>query len=128
MKKWILVFILAFGFNLIWEELHKFLYIHYQGKEISQLVLIKAAFVDGVIILGLILLIHLINLSKKPWLIVIFGIIISVLIEKWALVTGRWEYNNLMPIIPVLKVGLTPIIQLGLLGYLIHRLIFKEKA
>jgi len=33
-------------------------------------------------------------------------------------------YNELMPIIPILNVGLSPTIQLGLTGYLAYRAIW----
>ena len=42
---------------------------------------------------------------------------VSVGIELYALETARWTYNSFMPIIPVVGVGLTPAVQLGLLGY-----------
>ena len=47
---------------------------------------------------------------------------ISIIIEHFALSAGRWAYNDFMPIIPFLSVGLTPTIELGLLGYLSFKL------
>jgi len=52
------------------------------------------------------------------WLIVPLGIIGM---EWYALTTSRWAYNVLMPIIPLLGTGLTPTIQLGLLGHLSYK-------
>lgn len=126
MKKWILVFLIALGLNLIWENLHSVLYVHYQGGPITELILLRAALVDALIILGLILIVRLIPwLVKYDWLIILLGIIVSLIIEYWAIGSGRWLYKEIMPIIPLLKTGLTPTIQLGLLGYLSYRLVFK---
>jgi len=58
------------------------------------------------------------SLKNKSWLILFIGILISVLIELFAIKTDRWRYDELMPIIPLLNIGLTPTLQLGLLGYL----------
>ena len=44
-------------------------------------------------------------------------IIFAIVLEKWALMTGRWAYTSAMPIIPILNIGLTPAVQLGMLGY-----------
>ena len=129
MKKWILVFIYSFGLNLIWENVHQFLYLHNKGKEITELVLIQATLFDALIILGLIFILRLFLISRRyPSILIFAGIFISIFIEYWALGIGRWEYNNLMPIIPFLNVGVTPTIQLGLIGYLVYRIIFKEKV
>ena len=127
-KKWILIFILAFALNFIWENLHSFLYADYQGGKITEFILARAALADAVIILGMIIFSRLIPFSKnRPWILILLGVIIAVLIEKWALLTGRWQYNDAMPIIPFLGIGLTPTIQLGFLGHVIHRIIFKQR-
>ena len=39
------------------------------------------------------------------------GIIITVLFEWYAQWVGRWSYSDLMPIIPLLRVGLSPVLQ-----------------
>ncbi len=127
MKKWILVFIFAFVFNLIWEFGHSFLYLSYKGGEITEFILVRAALTDAVIILGIIFLLRLIPVFvRRPWLIIIIGVIISIAIEWWALGSSRWIYKDIMPIVPILNTGLTPTIQLGLLSYIIYKLSFKN--
>ncbi len=127
MKKWILVFIFAFVLNLIWEWGHSFLYANYKGGAITEFILARAALTDAVIILGLIFVLRLSSiLVRHSWLLILVGIIISILIEYWALSTGRWEYKDIMPIIPLLNTGLTPTIQLGLLSYIVYRISFKK--
>jgi len=117
-KKLFLIFLIAFILNLVWENLHSFLYEHYMGGEITELILIKATFVDALIIIILSLpFVSFSSIEKYDWLIVPLGFLVSLLIEWWALSMGRWAYNMYMPIIPFLETGITPSIQLGLLGY-----------
>ncbi|MEX0652155.1 MAG: hypothetical protein WD153_01685 [Candidatus Paceibacterota bacterium] len=127
MKKWFLVFIYAFGLNLIWENAHHFLYVHYKGEPITELMLFRAAFVDAVIILALIFALQLFAISRRyPSLLILGGVIVSVGIEYWALGIERWEYTYMMPLVPFLVVGLTPTIQLGLIGYFVYRITFRK--
>ncbi len=86
---------------------------------ITQFILLHATFGDAVMITLIVLpFLFLPTFKKYDWIIIPIGIIIAVSIEWYALGVGRWAYNEYMPIIPLLKVGLTPTIQLGLLGYL----------
>lgn len=119
MKKVFSVFFIAFGLNVVWENVHSYLYMHYQGGTITESILLRATFADAVIITLIALPFLFLPLFKKrAWLIVPIGVIIAVSMEWYALGTGRWAYSALMPIIPLLETGLTPTIQLGLLGYL----------
>lgn len=62
------------------------------------------------------------NLKNNSWLIIVMGIIIAVFNEWYGLSTGRWMYNSLMPVLPIIKVGLTPTLQLGLLAYISYKI------
>ena len=126
MKKWYIVLLSAFVLNLIWENLHRFLYIAYLNGPITELVLFRAAIIDALIISIVIRLYEMFLSSKSPWYIFMAGLVISIGLEKWALATGRWQYNGLMPIIPFIKTGLTPTLQLGSIGYLVYRLVFNS--
>ena len=127
MRKWVFVFLLGFVFNLIWENLHSALYLHYQGGIITEFILVRAALWDALIILILILLFRTFKkFARYSFLIIIAGIIISIAIEWFALYTDRWAYAEIMPIIPIIKTGLTPTIQLGLLGYIVYKLVFRK--
>lgn len=53
--------------------------------------------------------------KKDIAVIAVIGFLIAIGIEWRALLFGRWNYTNIMPIIPYLKVGLTPILQMILL-------------
>jgi predicted small integral membrane protein len=125
-KKSALIFLLAFISNLIWENLHSLLYANYRGGEITQFILLRATLFDAVFItlLGLLFL-GVPYLRKNLWLSIVIGLVAAILIEIYALNTGRWAYNDLMPIIPLLDTGLTPTIQLGLLSYFSYRMVIK---
>lgn len=122
-KKLLLIFIYAFLFNLVWENLHSFLYAHYRGNEITQWILLRATLFDAIFIAALgTLFMSVAYLRDRQWLAVLFGIIAAVGIELYALQSARWAYNDSMPIIPLLRVGLTPTMQLGLLSYIIFHI------
>ena len=89
------------------------------GGKITEYILIRASLTDAIIItLISIPFLYFSFLKKNIWLIFIIGTIISILNELYGLKTDHWAYNDLMPIIPIIKTGLTPTLQLGLLGYL----------
>jgi len=129
-KKYAWIFVLAFFLNLIWENLHSLLYVHYKGGPITGLILVRAALFDASVILLLIFLLTRLPKhisSRYSWLLIIDGTIIAVLLEWWALSQGRWPYTEAMPVIPFLNTGLTPTIQLGLLAYLVYRIVEYKK-
>jgi len=93
------------------------------GNEITELILLRAALIDAIMIVVITLPFVLFSfLKKQSWIIILIGFIIAICLEWWALGTNRWAYNEYMPIIPWLSVGLTPAIQLGLLGYISFRI------
>ncbi len=121
-----LIFVFSFFLNFIWENLHSYLYANYMAGKITEFILSRASLADAVIITILALpFVFFKEMSAKSWLIIVFGIFVSIIIELYALKTGRWEYNEYMPMVPLLAVGLTPTIQLGLLGYISYRLVKK---
>lgn len=138
MKKTFYIFLLSFFLNFIWENLHSVLYTGYQGGKITELILTRASLGDAVMITVLLLPFlssprHSLRrrrvvvwFQKRSWLIFVLGIILAILIEWYAFNTGRWAYNAYMPIIPFLDIGLTPTIQLGLLGYFTYWFVEKK--
>jgi hypothetical protein len=122
-KKLALVFLIAFAANYVWEHLHSLLYAHYKGGPITELILLRATLGDAVIITLLAFpFLMSRSLARHAWLLPVLCVLASVLIELYALPAGRWAYNGSMPLIPILGIGLTPTIQLGILGYLSYRL------
>jgi len=123
MKKLLSIFLLAFALNVIWENLHSFLYDNYMGGKITEFILMRASLFDALVIVIILLpFIYLDFLKNKSWLIIVIGIIVAIFNEWYGLGTGRWAYNSLMPILPIIKVGLTPMLQLGVLGYITYKL------
>lgn len=50
---------------------------------------------------------------------ILFGTVTAIIVEIYALNTGLWTYNKLMPIVPLVNTGLTPTVQLGILSYFV---------
>ena len=115
-----LIFIHAFWLNLIWENLHSFLYFLPNGQVITEYILLRSTFLDALFIafLGFIFL-RSRYLQKHSWLIFVIGVVVAITVERFALAHGLWAYRDTMPVIPLVGTGLTPTIQLGLLGYLV---------
>ena len=119
MMRYFYIFTAAFVLNTLWEHAHSLLYVHYQGGEITELVLFRAAFFDASII-ALFAYIFLECIKIRYGLLIMASalVLFSIGLEMWALETGRWAYTDTMPVVPPLNTGFTPIIQLGILGYL----------
>lgn len=125
LKKMISIFIIAFILNWVWEILHSALYSNYQGGPITNFILFRAAIGDAAIISILVFIAQKLKLNKS--LFVVFGgLVVATVIEILALQTGRWAYNTLMPTIPIIKIGLTPTIQLAITGYIGQKLVFRK--
>lgn len=126
-KKYFYIFITAFVLNLIWENIHSIFYLNYKGGEITQFILARASLTDAVFIL--IIFFFAIRFFQKSAerkaFIIIAGLFLSIFIEKWAFVTDRWVYADSMPIIPLLNTGLTPTIQLAVLGFISFLIVEK---
>lgn len=123
MKKTSVIFLLAFLLNLVWENLHSLLYDNYMGGEITEFILIRASLFDAILITLILLpFLHSSLMKNRSWLIVVIATIVAILNEWYGLGTGRWSYNLWMPILPIINIGLTPAIQLGLLGWVTYKL------
>ena len=76
------------------------------------------AFKDALVICVIIAIVRTLPyLRTYPWLsiaVLCFGF--STAIEWHALATDRWGYQATMPIVPMLGTGLSPTVQLALLG------------
>ena len=118
-NKLLFIFIVSFILNIVWENFHSIFYDNYMGGKITEFILFRAALADAIIIIIITLpFLLFLSFKKRSWAIIFIGFVVSIGIEYYVLTTGMWEYNILMPIIPFLSIGLTPTIQLGLLGYI----------
>lgn len=121
------VFLLAFLLNLIWENLHVFLYTGYDNTIPVWSLLVRASLCDASFITSVYLLLAAIfddfNWFNKKGivklgLVFFFTFMAAILVEKSALTNGRWIYKEAMPLLPYLKTGLTPSLQLFLTSLL----------
>lgn len=125
MKKALYIFILTFILNFIWEVSQSVLFMpHYIGLAGLIQVHFIASIIDIFIIFFIFILSYIIfgfnflkdNINIKNFLILaIIGFILSVLIEKYSVAKDMWQYNSLMPIIPLIRIGLTPVMQMMLI-------------
>jgi hypothetical protein len=127
LKKFLFVlWIAAFGLNMLWELAQVFAFsslAEVSAFEIFILVTI-ASIADALITLAAYFVVALIRRERFWWkavgaadylIFALVGIISATLIETIALSRGTWTYGEYMPIIPLLKIGLLPFLQLTVL-------------
>jgi hypothetical protein len=121
--------IIAFILNLIWELLHLPLYYHssYDLKHISFCTLASLADVIMVLLLYLCFAVAIRNpfwIMPLNWIkcssLIFTGGIGAVLSEMRHLSLGSWTYANQMPLIPIINVGLSPVLQFMILPLLTY--------
>lgn len=129
-KYYILLLIVVFGFltNLVWETFHSRYYNSY-NKVLSKSRFSICTMVDSLIVLFIYLLFAILykNLYwmeradyRTVLIVMATGGIIAVVIEKVALAVKLWSYNKNMIKIPVLHVGLSPVLQLMVLPVTVY--------
>lgn len=127
------LFTLAFLMNFLWELLHGPFYegVTYDVKMISFFAL--ASIADAIMVVLIYFSFSLIykdplwikELSfKRGFFIVIVGGIGAVLTEIRHLSERNWSYDESMPIIPVVGVGLSPVLQFMLLPLFVSYISF----
>lgn len=130
------IFVLSFFIHLIWETLHSPLYAPFD-LPLNQFIplILGASFIDGIIMISFYWIGYFKNKDFK-WifrikkgdyaLIIIIGFLLASAIEIISTnVSFGWTYKTAMPIIPIINVGLTPVIQLMLLPFIIFWLTKK---
>lgn len=125
-------FAVAFALNLVWENAHMPLYKNFSGDR-SPLARFSRSlydsFMDAVTILSLYAVLSVVLHLNLTWpfhasfvqhtLLAFSSGALATLIERRALRTGRWQYTDCMPIVPYLRVGLSPLVQLMILPSLV---------
>ncbi len=130
--------IIALVLNFLWEIGQAGLYQpHYEGFSSFIFVHFRAALGDVVIISIIYFITALIRRNKDLiikldkasfFLFALLGFAFAVAVEKYALAAGRWSYNELMPVLPILKVGLAPTLQLTIISPLTAYLVSKRRS
>lgn len=110
--------------HLVWENFHIGLYTGYEKMKGKLPVPVLATLGD---IMYTFLAVFLVGIFKGngSWFLdahfldyaglVCLGVLIALFVEYKALALDRWKYRDSMPIIPILRVGVTPIVQMALI-------------
>lgn len=120
--EFLVVWISALVLNFLWENIHSVFYIHYQGGEITDYILLRATLFDGFIIVVMATIARW--ATKQRYLIrelpifSLLALVFAIGLEKWALLTERWQYQEFMPLLPWLGVAWSPVLQLFITGVL----------
>lgn len=129
------IIFLGFLMNLAWEVGHSLLYAW--DPPISSYIphILFISVKDTLVILALYWLLALVykksdwifDINKSDYLFAMFlGLMYALAIEIHATQTGRWQYNELMPLIPILNIGITPLLQMAILPPLTFYLTYKK--
>ena len=124
----------AFLFNLTWELIQIPLYKagSYSIEHMAFCALASVA--DAILVLLLffgtaVLFRNLFWIQDKKWqqmvIVILLGATGAVLGEMRHLSIGSWAYADSMPIIPVVNVGITPVLQFMILPLLVYRISFR---
>jgi len=109
----------TFVLHIIWENAQAPLYAGYQSFSHHFSMCFVGTIGDVVITLSVLVFLWLLRKDvSRPadfLALAILGFVVAVVIEQHALLSGKWDYALAMPIIPILKVGLAPILQMTLL-------------
>lgn len=129
----LIIAVLAFLLNFVWEVLQLPLYkdAAYDVEHIAFCALASVA--DALMVLLLYLCFALIN--KKPFwaqdmvfpqvfALIIIGGIGAIIFEIAHTAAGNWDYADSMPMLPLVNVGLSPVLQFLLLPALIYYVSF----
>ncbi len=123
-RYWIVFVITTLVLHGLWEHTHIVLYTNYAALEGILPVWMFATLGDLLytfVIIGVISVLKrsitwVYNSTRSEYaLAIFFGFLIALVIEYKGLYLGRWEYGLSMPIIPLLHVGLSPILQMMLI-------------
>lgn len=119
----LLISAVSFSFHYTWENIHLLLYANYEGLTDMPIVL-YATFGDVMYVIGAVLFVSLLK-WRLDWLndvttsdvigLAVVGFAIAFFVEYKALVFERWTYTDAMPIIPLLGIGFSPVLQMTIL-------------
>lgn len=120
--------IVAFMLNLVWEVAHGSLYegFQYDLEHISFCALASIADMFMVLVLlfgfGIIYKnpIWIIPLRfNRSLLLILVGALGAILAEVWHTWRGDWSYADTMPLIPIVEVGFSPVLQFTILPLIV---------
>lgn len=114
------ILVVAFCLNWIWEATHAAAYVESTGPFLYRLRhCLPMAGTDALWTLALWALVTgAMQRADPAWrltTVAALGAVSAVAVERVALADGRWTYNALMPIVPIVNVGLWPVAQITIL-------------
>ena len=120
--RWVRFAALAFVLHFAWEMGQMPLYRGLQGRPRWSIVVpcSRAALFDVAVTLALGMLFVAVarrrSSSVAPWVLTMAaGAVLAILVEKTGVGGGRWAYTVDMPMLPPLRLGLMPILQMMLI-------------
>lgn len=116
----VILVIIAFLMHLFWENAQAPLFAGYQSFSQHFPICFIGTIGDVVITLFVLVFIRLLKKDSPQTIddflaLAIIGFIVGVAIEQNALLIGKWNYTSTMPVIPWIRVGLMPVIQMIIL-------------
>lgn len=130
----LIVFVVAVILNIVWELAQLYLYNN-AVYNIAHISFCALASIADAIMITLMYLLFAAVLKNALWIrsvkwyqiliLVVVGATGAILSEKRHLNIGTWDYSYWMPIIPIVKVGLSPVLQFMLLPTLSYILSLK---
>lgn len=140
MRELLKVFVVAFALNLVWENAQAPLYQGYVSFWQHFWICLPASLWDAgyitVVYLAIKFAYRAVGLIQKTpdqeesvfgittmIIVVALGFVTAGYIELRALAQGRWTYTDVMPLVPIIHVGLTPFLQLALLSLLTYTIV-----
>ena len=121
------VFALAVAVNYPWEMAQAALYEPMGSLVYASWRCFVASLGDGLTIIGVVIAGAMLYRDAtwfRRWsatdvvFTVVAGTLFGVAVEWWGLATGRWEYDDSMPRVPGLGLGLVPLLQMPILASL----------
>ncbi|MBI4448834.1 hypothetical protein HY641_02290 [Candidatus Woesearchaeota archaeon] len=122
----IVVFVIGFFLNLLWESIHAVLFYKdhaaYAASYFVRMILYVSS-IDGLLLVGILYLSHLFFRRhcgleevglREVIFILVSGILIAAMIELKALYLKQWVYTDMMP--TIFGMGFSPLIQLAVTG------------
>jgi hypothetical protein len=129
------LYVVAVTVNYLWELAQSPLYVGMERLSLVWWHCLLASLGDGFLVL-LIFAAGCLTLRSLYWfvrpgakeyaLMLAVGLVIGVGVEWMALhFTRQWSYTSRMPLLPTVKVGITPVVQMLVLPPIIFRLVVK---
>lgn len=132
MRRLLSIFAVAFLLNLVWENAQALLYQGYESFWQHFWICLPASFWDA----GYITLVYaVVAFLKNDWdwfakdrrftipLVIALGLLTASVVELDALLKNKWAYSTVMPLVPIIHVGLTPFLQLAILSLVTYTVI-----